>query len=1373
MTPEELRLQELERARAEADQQQAAQAQQQASQASYQQMEAHARQIQEDVQRREAELSKVGFPPEPYLPHSYTAPGVQLGDQISAIGDAAGRTVGDIGQSTLQTAQNVAGGIVGGLGTMMSDIGSAVRPIFKTPPMGVAVGYGGYHVQTQGFFSSMAGAMGAGSPPRHLMSQEYRQALASDAGERLGYGATSAMTAAAGFGASLYAMKLPGVGAAGAAVGRAAGGVVGLGKAGAAIGRFGLSWLALPMAAYEAASHITDASVGVRRRAQGFMEASSFRFAGAGSEMADPRMGRGMSRDARREMSEYMRTLDIEDELMGTEDIQNVLQEGTRLGLFEGVGGELDKFKRRFKEVKDNVKEMAKVLNVSLEEGLATMKELYGSGIDPGRARELATFASATGRVAGRTGSEMITLGLQGAEQFRGTGVSMDIGMRGAMMNLTAIRAARDAGLISKEAIEQAGGEESLAMRRTQRQVQFAQSGEGRGFMASFFDQGTGGLNATAFEEAITQGKSITELAQDAARNLNDPAKLIQFESQQERIASEMGKAFGGRGLQFGQWGLAMAEARYLADATGSTTEDAFRATMLRKGISPQELEAIQGEMAGSGSVFGALQKGAESERNRLASEEAERNKPLYEISEKLTDLKNSLLDYVGKPINKLIDKVSEGVEATQDALEGKVRGSVADVPTGMQGVTGTDIKTGPDASAARKAKLFSEQAGAVARNQTVQDALVSSRVLDADQGGGWFGLLDSPGEELQELVEEGAFGTDIQHAGFTDTENRQDLAMVTDRRKVGIDFQGREVPADSAMASRVVTKYKGFTENQLAEIGKRGRLFGMTNQALEQMKEAGNLLTTMKDAEGRDIDIRSQVGLAAAQNQIDPSKGLDANINNLLGEMGLDKKLEDLTFKESASIVYNLRQHPRWQEAFEQAREGLTKLQSAREMGEAVTYKNLGAQYRGLKEKLEDRYDIPLSKSAVSDLSTMMVLREDMAAYMRNAEEGVAEKLLADTGIAGQTGEKLVAGFGKAMAEGTMSRTLGREVSQKVSERIATLSDEQRQALTPEELATIMREASGEQARLLYDRSQKMAGNLIMDEVKNFKGDKDKEKDFYRLIQDIKNIGSEPLSVEDRKKVEAQLKGVREELSGLTLTQMNLAGSGADLSEDQIKQLSALRREEARLEYQLDSREGSDILSDIVLTSRAVTARQSEMAKNLFGRMLEAERLTDTKLTDEMVGQTKTLVGAMIDDPAYWAENLTEEQRGVLRQSQTGRTFLAQGKLIQDFQKTITGMTAQDQEITEETFTQTFGDRGKAMWEKYAEKGDITSVLEGSFNETIAQTVGLNKMGVSGGTSDLNAQSSIELFRVMTAENWTTLQIMQSFHKMIKEGGK
>lgn len=571
----------------------------------------------------------------------------------------------------------------------LSTVGRAIRPVMYTPPARVRVTYSGMQPEPTGFFSSATGFMGIRDPSRSQMASDFIYGAASDFGERVGGGIGVAGVAAGGL--ALGAAMSPAVSAmARGVVGAAAGGGMAGSILGGAAGFLGGAFVA-PALGMAVAQGVTSA-VTERREIQGFLETQSFRFSGAGSQMADPRT-RGMSRGARQDVTEFIRGMDVSDRFMDMGDLNTVLREGTSRGLFAGSGGDIESFKTKFKEITDSVKVITRTLGQTLEEGVKTLQELKSIGVDPTMARQFVSTADSMGRVAGRTGSEMLSIGMQGAEMFRGTGINMSVGAQANMMNLASVRAARDAKTLSEEAIMQAGGEAALAQRMTVSGLAFSQSAMGRGMTAAFVQGGQ--FNASSFmDNALSGGGDIRSLGLQAARNIASPADLIRFQANQEKIVSEMGQQFGGQGLQIGQMNAAMAQASMLASSTGVDMKSAFGASLKQMGLSDQEVQARMAMISGAGSNFNAMQAGVNQTRNAARIEEASRNFVFNRAGAAVKDIVGQGLDYVARPVNNFIDATAEAfVSFKEEQLYGIQRANVK----GIDLSTPTFLKTTDD----------------------------------------------------------------------------------------------------------------------------------------------------------------------------------------------------------------------------------------------------------------------------------------------------------------------------------------------------------------------------------------------------------------------------------------------------------------------------------------------------------------------------------------------------------------------------------------------------------------------------------------------------------------------------------------------------
>lgn len=631
---------------------------------------------------------------------------------------------GDYQAAMLSGAGTVYGGAAMGMQNMFTDIGRHVMPAMYHPPARVYVGSYGQYQQHTGLMQGLMGMVGIGPDvPRGTTALEHGYHMAADTGERVGAAGAAMASVGIGLGVGATVGRFGGM-AAGAAIGSL------LGPAGTAVGATVGGFVGGALG-YMATENAISSAVTQRHEIQSFLEASSFRFTGAGSANVDPRLGRGMSRGARMETAEFIRGMDVSDPMMDTGDLTQILQQSSQMGLFAGMS-DMDDFKRRFKDITESVKTVTKVLHTTLEEGLKTIKDLRSIGIDPSQVSAIATQADSLGMVAGRTGMEMIGAGLQGAEIFRGTGVNMGIGFQASMMNMAAIRASRDAGTLSQEAIAQAGGEEALAQRMTASGLAYSQSAMGRGSNAAFFNGGVAGpgFNQTAFNQAMMAGGGdFIQNAMTAAQNLGNPAGLIKYQANQEKFLSEMGKSFGGQGLQMAQLGSAAAYAEYMSKSTGADIKDSMILALKQQGMSMPEIEAQLAKIESSREGFAANQAGAAATRDKMVIEQARENFLFNRVSAKVGDYVKGATDVVARPLNRFVEETGDAfASAWESQIMGVQRANVGGIETGF--ITGSD-----QARAIEAAK---------------------SRQVDLDRGGFW---STTPGERISSIIRSGRFG--------------------------------------------------------------------------------------------------------------------------------------------------------------------------------------------------------------------------------------------------------------------------------------------------------------------------------------------------------------------------------------------------------------------------------------------------------------------------------------------------------------------------------------------------------------------------------------------------------------------------------------
>lgn len=764
---------------------------------------------------------------------------------------------GDIPAYMMTGAGTVAGGAYGGVRNMFSDLGGMIRPVTYTPPARVNVGYYGQAVQQTGFFRGLTGTMGFNDAPRGTYSYDYGLRQASDFGERIGGGMMAGATTGIGLAVGATA---------GSAVAGAAGGFLGsaLGPVGSAAGRFmgaAFGGYALGLAG---ADYINDA-LAQRRQISNYLESTSFRYVGAGSSMADPRTGSGMSIGSRQRAVEMIRGMDIADPTLATEDLSRILEQGTQLGMFQGANT-MDNFKKKFKDLVDSVKTVTKVFQTTLEEGMKIIKDFKGIGVEAAGVPQLAQMSDAIGRATGRTAQEVMGLGLQGAEMFRGTGVQMSIGYQASVMNLASVRASRDAQLLSQEAVSQAGGEEALAARMTASGLQFAQSALGRGFAATFF--GKGGFNQSAFREAMMGGNfNYNDLALQATKNIGTPEALIAYQANQEKFLSKAGSEMGGMGLQMMQNMEAMSRATYMVQSGATRNmQDALRFSFQEMGMSNPEIETRIASMRNAQGEFSARQAGAEATRLRTLEEEAQSNFLLFRAKDRVSDAVKSVTDQVVAPMSNYIDRMQERtMDFYQRQTVGIVRADVSGVDyTSFAGTAELDPRT--------------------PRRQR--------RALDIDQGGAF--LSKSAGEKLADALEDGLlrdFGLEAKTLGQSETATAEQL--IIDKGTFGSKTVVQRAELERAVA---------VSRNAL-----------MTVSEAQKMKDEGQLKNV-------------EPGLASALRQRKVSSY--SNVNQI-AQATYGKDFSKLSRQEYAGLLLEAQAFPQMKETLENARRGAISLQT------------------------------------------------------------------------------------------------------------------------------------------------------------------------------------------------------------------------------------------------------------------------------------------------------------------------------------------------------------------------------------------------------------------------------------------------------------
>lgn len=784
-----------------------------------------------------------------------------------------------------------------GMGAV-AQVGAAIRPVGYMPAPRMYTTPAGQYVMESGIGKSLGRLTGYADAPRSMYAYDYRMQASADFMERASTGLVGGGLMAAALAAT--PVLAPMGGAVGSVLGAGVGGLagapfgsaasLGLGRALTGVGRFAGA-LAAPLAVAGVASDLTE-HMAQQRQIRNYLEMSSFRFVGPNSSMTDPIMGTGMSMQARRQVADYMTEIDVADPFVDLKDLGRILRTSTELGLMHNTQ-DVDDFKRRFKEITESVKLVTKALNTTLEEGLSVMRDLRGIGVeDPARARQLIMGSEPLGRVAGRTTQEMVTAGLQGAEIFRGTGISMDIGFQATQMNLAAVRAARDAGTLSQEAVAQAGGEESLAQRMTVRGLAFQQSAIGRGVMGAMWAGRGNELDLASINRMVQGDMSVPGLALQAARRMGSPRRLIEYQANQARLLSRFGEMFGGQANQIMQLSTAMTEAKYLQQQMpGLEREDAFRFVLQQQGMTEPEIESNIGLIRNAEENFRSNIAAADSSRIRGLTEQSVSNMLLTRWYEKFVkDPYTGFKQAVTAPLNRGIDNLTVSFQKFGRRLAGIETADLSDVEykKGMMG-SALDMVLAEDSNSEIAQQVEEQYAQeAEARNLNVGPSRARVRAMmeriEARRKGpinldNYRSLSDKPSEELADMLEKmgGDLGITLQTGNVRRPGEGPEIVL--DEAAMGTGTRG----ISRADRERLAALTETFNVTQVqAEKMRKGEVPGFEEAAARLRERAdfpafreraeraisrGNAVELLKALTGKeDVAEMSRVEVAAAR---------------------------------------------------------------------------------------------------------------------------------------------------------------------------------------------------------------------------------------------------------------------------------------------------------------------------------------------------------------------------------------------------------------------------------------------------------------------------------------------------------------------------
>lgn len=573
-----------------------------------------------------------------------------------------------------------------GAGSGLADFGSQIRPITYTPPAISMQPHFGMAVLQQSTGQAVLGAMGplglgvqaaanfARNPfgsqpnvvPQNMSMSEYMTLSTRSFATRLGDAASTAGLVGAGTAAGLVGSGM------GAAAGEFLGGTLGSVAGGLAGG----------MLVGQVVSS-TGEMMAQNRGIQTQLAAGSFRFMTGGKDV-DPLTGRGFSRAARAEVADFVQSKELKDLRFGMPEMREILESGMQLDMFSGTRDVQD-FKQKFSGLVDTMKVITSTLHTSVKEGMEVMRGFRDIGVtDPGQMSKMTLQAETTGRMAGRTGMEMLSLGQAGAEIFRGTGVSMQLGAEANMQNVAMVRQMLNMGTINRDTVAQAGGENSLAQQMTASALAATQSAVGRGLLLGSFDPKSGGLRPDLFG-GMARGGLVGVMGRAASMS---PQQIMHVQAHEEDMISSMNPMQ----LQlFGMQGDLM-QAKMVADAFGgkpgtpgyqTALEDSFINAEKRRGVPIAAIRANLGLLHTDPQKLKESQEAAMTSMAQQAAYEDVRNNfnPLRAAS-------NLVRRTLIQPIQRAFTDISTDIGVRAERLGMSLMGAALPTETGADRTT-------------------------------------------------------------------------------------------------------------------------------------------------------------------------------------------------------------------------------------------------------------------------------------------------------------------------------------------------------------------------------------------------------------------------------------------------------------------------------------------------------------------------------------------------------------------------------------------------------------------------------------------------------------------------------------------------------------
>lgn len=201
----------------------------------------------------------------------------------------------------------------------------------------------------------------------------------------------------------------------------------------------------------------------------------------------------------------------------------------------------LSQFQMSFQKLLGNVRAVSVALNSNLMEAQQAMQQVRSMGIGPDAAPGFLASMRGIGQSSGLSPQQMMQSAQMGAQMGRQTGIGMQSGAMGGMVQAGVIGMVERNGLING-VDQQAGGQFQNAAFR------FLGSQYGRPVLAAMMNR-NGEYDADAAAQIATGSLSRQQIREMASRNLSGSGQLDRFNARRGELMGQFVSDFGGQAI--------------------------------------------------------------------------------------------------------------------------------------------------------------------------------------------------------------------------------------------------------------------------------------------------------------------------------------------------------------------------------------------------------------------------------------------------------------------------------------------------------------------------------------------------------------------------------------------------------------------------------------------------------------------------------------------------------------------------------------------------------------------------------------------------------------------------------------------------------